>query len=215
MPRRLLFGIAHTTPRTGRGRPDRSAIAGGLLRVCSIEQNARPKVDNVAVEGWRSGAREGVNMTATPHLHSATTTELTRVLQSAVILSWDDLMPPATAGSIHIEYGTGTTGVVDYLKVFSSTTRGCWNLVCEYWVRSLWEHPAGMSFGDIPCPRRFAQAIEELMQHQGEFTGLCASRDGMIQISPPTADERKQALSCITEAFDHLGYPPADRQIAV
>jgi len=155
-------------------------------------------------------------MTATLHLHSAAATELARVLQSAVISSWDDLMPPGVTGPIHIEYGAGASGAIDFLKVFSSTTRGCWKLACEYWVSSSWGHTPGMSFGDIPCPRNFAQAIEKLMRHQGEFTSPCGlSCDGMMQISPPTVEERKQALSCMTETFDHLGYPPAERQMAV
>ena len=133
-------------------------------------------------------------MTATPHLHSATATELARVLQSAVILSWDDLMPPGATGSIHIEYGTAASGTIDFLKVLSSTTRGCWKLVCEYWVSSSWGHTPGMSFGDIPCPRQFAHAIQELMQHESEFTHPCESScNGMIQITPPTEAERKDA----------------------
>lgn len=153
-------------------------------------------------------------MTATPHLHSATATELARALQSAVILSWNDLMPPATAGSVHIEYGTGASGAIDFLKVFSSTTRGCWKLACEYWATSSWGHTPGMRFGDIPCPRKFAQTIQNLMQHENEFTRSCKSScNGMIQITPPTETERKDASNCLTEVFDHLGYPPAQREM--
>src|SRR5512135_1567276 len=129
-------------------------------------------------------------MTATPHLHSATTAQLARVLQSAVILNWDELMPPATTGSVHIEYGTGTSGAIDFLKVFSSTARGYWNLICEYWVGSNWGHTPGMSFGNIPCPRKFAQAIQQLMLHESEFTRSCEpSCNGMIQVTPPTEAE--------------------------
>lgn len=146
-------------------------------------------------------------MTATPHLPSATTAEFARILQSAVILSWDDLMPPATTGSVHIEYGSGASGAIDFLKVFSSTTWGYWKLVCELWVSANWGHTLGMSFGDIPCPRRFAQTIQKLMQHENELSG--SSCNGMIQITPPTEAEREDASNCLTEVFDHLGYPPA------
>jgi len=153
-------------------------------------------------------------MTATPHIHSGMTTELGRVLQSAVVSSWDDLMPPATTGSVHIEYTTGTAGAVDLLKVFSSTTRGHWKLVCEYWVSSAWGHAPGMSFGDIPCPRKFAQAIQKLLQHQGQFKALGGlSGDGLLQVTPPSESERKDASNCLTEAFDQLGYPPAQREM--
>lgn len=153
-------------------------------------------------------------MTATPHLHSAMTTELGRVLQSAVIVSWDDLMPPATTGSVHIEYGRGASGAIDFLKVFSSTTWGYWKLACEYWVSSSWGHTPGMSFGDIPCPRKFAQTIQRLMQHESEFARSSElSCSGLIQITPPTEAEREDASNCLTEVFDHLGYPPAQREI--
>lgn len=155
-------------------------------------------------------------MTATPHLHSALTTELGRVLQSAVILSWDDLMAPATTGSVHIEYGRGASGAIDFLKVFSSTTWGYWKLACEYWVSSSWGHTPGMSFGDIPCPRKFAQTIQKLMQHASEFTPPWESScNGMIQVTPPTEAEREAASNCLAEVFDHLGYPPAQREIVV
>ena len=147
-------------------------------------------------------------MTATPYLHSATTAELTRVLQSAVILSWDDLMPPATTGSVHIEYGKAASGAIDFLKVLSSTTRGCWKLACEYWVSPSWGHTPGMSFGDIPCPRKFAQTIQNLMQHESEFTPPCESScNGMIQVTRPTEAEREDASNCLAEVFDRLGYP--------
>jgi hypothetical protein len=158
--------------------------------------------------------QKGTIMTATPHLHLATTAELARVLHSAVILSWDDLMPPGATGSIHVEYGTGVSGAIDFLKVFSSTTWGYWKLACEYWVSSSWGHTPGMSFGDFPCPRKFAQTVQKLMQHAGEFTPPCEpSCNGVIQVTPPSEAERKDASNCLTEVFDHLGDPPAQWEI--
>ncbi len=151
-------------------------------------------------------------MTATPHLHAYTSTQISRVLQSAVILSWDELIPRDTSGSVHIEYGTGAAGAIDFLKILSSTTRGHWNLVCEYWATSKWDHSVGMTFGTVPCPPRVALSIETLVQHQGEFAALNgASPNGIIQVFCPTAEERSQAADCIAEAFDHLGYKPPQR----
>src|SRR5450759_4580856 len=58
---------------------------------------------------------------------------LERILESAIVVSWPDLIGEAQTGLIHIEYGFAPTGTLDYLKVWSSLTRGHWLLACEYW----------------------------------------------------------------------------------
>jgi hypothetical protein len=59
-----------------------------------------------------------------------------QTLESAIVVSWADLMRGSPAGLIHIEYGFNTTGTVDYLKVLSSVSSvtgwlrasiGCWD----------------------------------------------------------------------------------------
>jgi hypothetical protein len=59
-------------------------------------------------------------------------TNLERAIESAIIVSWTDLMRGAQTGLIHVEYGFAATGTLDYLKVLSSITRGHWLLACEY-----------------------------------------------------------------------------------
>ena len=54
---------------------------------------------------------------------------LERVLESAVVVSWADLMRDAQTGLIHIEYGFARSGTLDYLQVWSSITRR------QYWQR--------------------------------------------------------------------------------
>ena len=41
---------------------------------------------------------------------------LERILESAVVVSWADLMRGAQAGLIQIEYGFAVGGTLDYLK---------------------------------------------------------------------------------------------------
>jgi len=43
---------------------------------------------------------------------------LERVLESAVVVSWADLMHGAQTGLIHIEYGFAPSGTLDYLQVW-------------------------------------------------------------------------------------------------
>src|SRR5579885_2827343 len=57
-----------------------------------------------------------------------------RILESAVVVSWTDLICGGKAGLIHVEYGFAPTGTLDYLKFWSSITRGHWRLACEYWM---------------------------------------------------------------------------------
>jgi hypothetical protein len=68
---------------------------------------------------------------------------LDRTLESAVIVSWADLMHDAQSGLIHVEYGFPPTDTLDHLKVWSSITRGHWLLACEYRMSISTFHSAG------------------------------------------------------------------------
>jgi hypothetical protein len=46
-------------------------------------------------------------------------TNLERAIESAIIVSWTDLMCGAQTGLIHVEYGFAPTGTLDHLKVLS------------------------------------------------------------------------------------------------
>ena len=59
---------------------------------------------------------------------------LERIPESAVVISWDDLMRGLPTGLIHIEYGFAAGGTLDYRKIWSSFTRGHWLLACQYWM---------------------------------------------------------------------------------
>jgi hypothetical protein len=71
---------------------------------------------------------------------------LERLLESAVIVSWADLMSSTQSGLIQIEYGFAPSGTLDYLKVWASVTRGHWLLACAYWMSASTSHDAGIHF---------------------------------------------------------------------
>ena len=69
---------------------------------------------------------------------------LERTLECAVIVSWADFTHDSQTGLIHVEYGFAPTGTLDYLKIWSSLTRGHWLLACEYWMSENTFHGAGV-----------------------------------------------------------------------
>ena len=66
-----------------------------------------------------------------------------RILESAIVVSWADLIHGVETGLIHIEYSFAPTDTLDYLKVWSSITRGHWLLACEYWMSASTFHSSG------------------------------------------------------------------------
>lgn len=142
-------------------------------------------------------------MIAIPNLPTAAL-GLDRALENAVILGWNELMPTATAGVIHIDYHTGPERSLEYLKLWASSEWGYWNLVCEYWARSLWSHVPGLSFGKGYGAGNFSHRLESVMQHEAAFAKL-PHQDGSIQVYPPTESEQTAAGNWMTGAFAELG----------
>ena len=131
---------------------------------------------------------------------------LERILESAVIVTWADLMHGAQTGLIHIEYGFGSSDTLDYVKVWSSISPGHWLLACEYWMSASTLHGAGVRFDNAYQSQRLAHILEVLMQHQNAYTlPPNLGRQGLLQISTPTQEESTRATMSVTEAFDHLG----------
>lgn len=154
-------------------------------------------------------------MTSPPRPGASTQTWLDRILECAVILSWSELMQPSRSGLIHVEYRTGPDRAIEYLKVWSATIRGHWSLVCEYfceyWGRPLWSHAAGISFDRAYHSADFALMLEFIILHQHDFSDPSERRDGLVQVSPPTEEERLAAKNCISDDLDRLGSSPAEQ----
>lgn len=135
--------------------------------------------------------------------------ELARVLESAVVLSWKDLLDKSEKGLVHIEYGTAPEPSLQYLKVWLSTTRGTWDLICEYWASSgssklLAGH---LTFSNGYHSADLAIMLERLMQHQDGFTDSLSGASGvnLVQVQSPTEGDRVKADACMIEAYHRLG----------
>lgn len=140
---------------------------------------------------------------------------LERTLESAVIVSWADLINEAQTGLIHIEYGFAPTGTLDYLKIWSSLTRGHWLLACEYWMSESTFHGAGVRFDNGYESEDLSNILERVMQHQNSFVlPPNLGRQGLLQIPTPTEEDRAAAGQWIRDAFDRLGSALAEPALA-
>ena len=131
--------------------------------------------------------------------------ELDRILESAVVLSWDDLLHPTQRGLIHIEYAPGT--LLQYVKVWQLTGKGEWSLVCE----CLMSHspavpPSGTTFSNDYHSAGLAEMLDVIMQHQGSFASSpLRPGAGLIQVTLPTERENVAASACMRHVYASLG----------
>jgi len=133
---------------------------------------------------------------------------LDRVLEAAVVVTWPDLMHGAPAGLIHIEYGFVPAGTLDYLKVWSSLTRGHWLLACEYWMTASTFHGTGVRFDNGYESEGLAHILDVVMRRQTNFAlPVNLGRQGLLQISTPGEEEIASADKLVHEVFDRLGLP--------
>ncbi len=141
-------------------------------------------------------------------MNSDVNPNLERALESAVVICWKDLMQGVQAGLIHIEYGLLSSGSLDYVKIWSSITRGHWLLACEYWGAMNTFHETGVRFDNGYESEQLAYILESVMQHQTSFVlPENLGRQGLLQISTPTIEERADAAKVIDDALRHLSLP--------
>lgn len=140
---------------------------------------------------------------------------LEQILESAIVVSWTDLMRGADAGLIHIEYGFAPDTTLDYLKIWSSLTRGHWLLACEYWMSPSTFHSTGVRFENGYTSDGLARILQSVMQHQNSFVlPPNLGRQGLLQISTPTAAESAEAAALVDLAFARLASPLAKPAVA-
>lgn len=131
--------------------------------------------------------------------------QMDRILESAVVLSWNDLLRPSQRGLIHIEYAPGTR--LPYLKIWQLIGRGEWSLVCEYWMS---RGPADSSGGGITFKNDYhsaslAEMLEVIMQYQDNFAPSLKPEAGLIQVTLPTEQERLASGACMRHVYESFG----------
>ena len=140
---------------------------------------------------------------------------LNRILESAVIASWADLMKSAKSGLIHLEYAFAPNGSLEYLKVWSSVTRGQWRLACEYWMSPSAFHVSGIHFENGFQSEGLTQTLEFIMRHQQAFSpSPDFGRTGSLQIQAPTEEESTEVARSMEEALCRVNSFSAEPSIA-
>jgi len=130
---------------------------------------------------------------------------LERVLESAVVVSWPDLMRGAQAGLVQIEYDFAAGGTLDDLKFWSSITRGHWLLAVEYWASPSKSHSTGVHFENGYESDALKHILHLVMQHQSKFSlPVNLGRQGLLQIAAPTQQESVLASALVNETLDCL-----------
>ena len=130
---------------------------------------------------------------------------LERVLESAVVVSWPDLMRGAQAGLVQIEYDFAAGGTLDDLKFWSSITRGHWLLAVEYWASPSKSHSTGVHFENGYESEALKHILNSVMQHQSKFSlPVNLGRQGLLQIAAPTQQESVLASALVNETLDCL-----------
>jgi len=143
------------------------------------------------------------------------TLRLDRTLESAVQASWNELMPVTDTASIQVEYRIESDGALQYLRIWASTKRGYWNLVCEQWITAAWSHVSGLQFSEGYYSEALGRFLEIVARHQRAFhnvSGTC--RNGLLLISPPTEDESREARCLIADVIAVLGSSPVEQLVA-
>jgi hypothetical protein len=133
--------------------------------------------------------------------------QMDRILESAVVLNWEDLRHVSQRGLIHIEYAPGKS--LQYLKVWQLTGKGEWSLVCEYWmsrgpIATPATPPGGMTFSNGYHSEGLAQMLEVIMEHQGEFVPSEGPSAGLVQVTRPSEEEKQAANTCMNQTYNRL-----------
>ena len=143
-------------------------------------------------------------MIATSTLPAVAPLPLDTVLADALVLNWSDLMPELTSGLIHVEYHVEPRGSIEFIKVWASTTRGHWDLVCEYFLRSGASGKSGLRFANGYKSEGLERMLESIMQDPETFLpGTSTGADHMIRVPPPT-EKDSAAATGMMEAFRDL-----------
>jgi hypothetical protein len=132
--------------------------------------------------------------------------DLERVLESAVVVNWRDLIHGMQDGLVHIEYVFSPSGMLEGLQVWSSIRRGYWLLACSYQITTSHGHNSGVHFDNGCKSEGLAHILPILMEHQSAFTlPPNLGRHGLLQVTKPAEVEIVAAAASIRDASDSAG----------
>lgn len=126
--------------------------------------------------------------------------ELDQALQFAVVSSWDELVHPSEAYSIHVEYRNVSQAPLRSVEVWMIKKRGYGCLVFRYSV----DQPASsalrmeapmMHFANSYDSKILAKNIDFIMRNQDRFSRPTHSVHGLVQIDAPSDQDRANSAA--------------------
>jgi hypothetical protein len=125
--------------------------------------------------------------------------DLDRALELAVVTSWEDLVRPGDACSVHVEYEKQPNSPLSSLSVWTIRNRGYGTLVCRYSAArsssasSSLEDPLAQ-FANSYHSKTLANTLDFVVRNQNRFTRPAdQSIHGLVQIDSPSEGDRSEA----------------------
>jgi hypothetical protein len=142
-------------------------------------------------------------------LAPATHRQIEDILESAVILSWNELLSGSHSAMVHVEYATAPEPCLQYLKIWRFEKQRKWDLICEYWISagSAGTPKIGLTFGPSYHSPRLSEILESVLQEQKDIPDALSGETklNLIVVAVPTPEERLSATRCISDAYEQRG----------
>ena len=121
----------------------------------------------------------------------------------------------ADGGMVQLEYHVGAELSIEYLKIWSSTTRGYLSLVCDYAVAAHRPNGAGVRFSNGFHSRDLGRFLDSILMNQNLFTHDCrANSNTLIQLKPPSEEQLAQAKERVNDALSLTTPPPRPPKVS-
>lgn len=119
-----------------------------------------------------------------------------QILESAVVINWSDLVRGAIPGLVQVEYHVGEQRLIDDVRIWSSTARGYWSLMCHCSIDP--DLSCTLHFRNGYQDGDFGNLLSAIMKRQGEFLHKrIANANYLVQVGPPTVDVLASAKTSI------------------
>jgi hypothetical protein len=154
-------------------------------------------------------------MTTAPQTPSGVLLQLNTILESAVFLNWAAFGQASDGGMVQLEYHVGAELSIEYLKIWSATSRGYLSLVCDYAVAAHRPNGAGARFANGFHSRDLGRFLDSIMMNQNLFSHDCAANsNAVIQVRPPSEAQLAQAKERVNNALSLAAPPPRPSRIS-
>ena len=131
---------------------------------------------------------------------------LDQVLECAVVLNWDDVAGTDPGTLVHVEYERSSERPLTFVKVWSSTERGIWTLVCEYRRDTRRELEPGLFSGKSLPSEGLATMLGAVIRNQSSCLsppGTFRNGSGLVQVSLPSPEARAACADMMRDFLAH------------